>query len=214
MLNITKRRVKTHFTYSLWQYVLLIGLAFFFWDLLYTTTRYQPPEEKKVDFYYEGGVSFDGENAIRGLLDECLEKLYPDMEESDFVTVGTDETYGDMQLTVWISAAQGDLYLLSRSHFQQLAPSGTMLDLQPYIDSGELNVGDISLSRGYVTDDETGERVLRGIPGDALTGMKNYGIDSEERVYCILTRCGNDENVVKLLNEFIRIGTEGAGQAQ
>ena len=50
-LPITRERIRTHFHYGWWQYALLIGLAIFGWNLLYTTTRYRSPEALKVEWY-------------------------------------------------------------------------------------------------------------------------------------------------------------------
>ena len=36
------------------------------------------------------------------------------MEEVTATIVTFDNAYGDMQLTVWVSAGQGDVYLLSK----------------------------------------------------------------------------------------------------
>ena len=50
-LPITRERIRTHFHYAWWQYVLLVCLAIFGWNLLYTTTRYRSPESLKVEWY-------------------------------------------------------------------------------------------------------------------------------------------------------------------
>lgn len=69
------------------------------------------------------------------------------MEEVTFTPVAYDDTYGNMQLIVWASAGQGDLYTLSEEAYKNLASSGAMLDLQPYIDDGTLNVEGIDLKK-------------------------------------------------------------------
>ena len=46
-LPITKERIRNHFHYAWWQYVLLVCLAVFGWNLLYTTTRYRSPESSR-----------------------------------------------------------------------------------------------------------------------------------------------------------------------
>lgn len=40
---VTKERIRNHFAYAWWQYVLLICLAIFGWNLLYTTTATAAP---------------------------------------------------------------------------------------------------------------------------------------------------------------------------
>lgn len=67
-LPITKRRVRNHLTYAWWQYVLLVCLAVFGWNLIYTTTRYRSPEHLKVEWYGEGYVATEQQEQIDALL--------------------------------------------------------------------------------------------------------------------------------------------------
>ena len=41
---LTKQRLRTHFTYHLWKYLLAAALTVFCVNLLYTTTAYRSPE--------------------------------------------------------------------------------------------------------------------------------------------------------------------------
>jgi hypothetical protein len=198
-LPITKRRVRNHLTYAWWQYVLLVCLAVFGWNLIYTTTRYRSPEHLKVEWYGEGYVATEQQEQIDALLAGLHGELFPDMEEVTFTPVAYDDTYGNMQLIVWASAGQGDLYTLSEEAYKNLASSGAMLDLQPYIDDGTLNVEGIDLKKGYVTDSETGKRYLTGIPMDSLTGLESYGLAPQGKVMSILASGGNTENTMKLM---------------
>lgn len=198
-LPVTKRRIRNHFTYAWWQYVLLVGLAIFGWNLLYTTTRYRSPEELKVEWYCEAALSLEGQARLTALMEELRPELYPDMEEVSFTPVGYDETYGEMQLFVWASAGQGDLYMLTQERFKSLASGGAMADLQPYIDDGTLDVEGIDLKGGYFTDSETGERRLVAIPADQLTGLAEYEISPEGMYIGLLANGGNLDNAAKLL---------------
>lgn len=199
-MPITKKRIWNHFTYAWWQYVLLIAVAIFGWNLLYTTTRYRSPEHLKVEWYGEGFVASDAPKSIDALMVELQQTLFPDMEEVTFTSIGYDETYGDMQLMVWASAGQGDLYMLTLERFQNLAQGGALLDLQPYIDDGTLNVEGIDLKNGYVTVNETGKKYLIGIPTDTLTGLEAYGLMPGGMTLSLLASGGNIENALKLMN--------------
>jgi hypothetical protein len=99
-----------------------------------------------------------------------------------------------------VSAAQGDIYLLSDSRFQSLANNQALLNLQPYIDSGALDTQGLSLDGGYVTDSETGETSLVGIPVGDLPGLADYGLVSENAALCVLANNGNDEYAIKFLD--------------
>jgi len=206
-MPITKRKISHHFQYSIWIYLLVAGLALFGWNLLYTMTRYQPPEAMRVEFYAESSAGDET------LFDELAERIHEEiMPEMELVTAApvtiSDDYYGDMQLTVWISAAQGDIYLLSEDYYQQYAASGAFLELQPYIDSGELDTEGLDLSDGYVklSDPDPGYEgeYLYGIPADLLTGFIDYSIDPEGMVLCVLYQNGNSEYSIKFLNYLLQ----------
>lgn len=199
-IPITKKRIKTHFTYAWWQYVLLAVLAIFGWNLLFTTTHYRSPEHLKVEWYCDSHSSYAEAHDVYEWMTQLNQELLPDMEEVTFTEVGLDQTYGEMQLLVWASAGQGDLYMLAKPRFDSLAAGGAMADLQPYIDSGALHVEGIDMQNGYVTDSETGKMYLVGVPADALTGLHAYGIATEGEVLGLLTSGGNIDNTLKLLN--------------
>ena len=148
-MPITKRRITHHFQYAVWMYLLLIALALFGWNLIYTTTRYRPPENMQVEFYVQSNTA--DEDALTALADRIHEEVMPEMElvTASIVTI-TDDYYGDMQLTVWISAAQGDVYLLTKDYFESFAASGAFMNLQPLVDSGELDAADLDLTDGIV----------------------------------------------------------------
>jgi len=44
-------KVKNHFVYGYWKYLLLIVVAIAGWNLIYSSTEYRPPDEKRIDFY-------------------------------------------------------------------------------------------------------------------------------------------------------------------
>ena len=202
-MPITKRRISHHFQYSIWMYLLLAGLALFGWNLIYTTTRYQPPEPMRVEFYVQSSIA--SEEALSALADRIHEEVMPEMEmvTAQAVTI-TDDYYGDMQMTVWISAAQGDIYMIAKDYFDRYAVSGAFMDLQPYVDNGSLDVTGIDLTPGILAldDPDPGQegKHLYGIPADTLTGFYKDQVDTQGMVLCILYRNGNDEYSVKFLN--------------
>ena len=53
-MPITSRKIRNHFHYSFWKYLLLIAIVFFGWNLIYTTTRYRSPDTLKVEFMAQG----------------------------------------------------------------------------------------------------------------------------------------------------------------
>ncbi|MDD3336726.1 MAG: hypothetical protein PHI98_14645 [Eubacteriales bacterium] len=201
-MPITKKSIKNHFAYAWWQYALLLGFAIFGWNLLFTTTHYRSPANLKVEWYCDSHV-LEAEKDIDGLMTELHESLFPDMEEINFIPVVLDDTYGAMQLTVWISAGEGDVFLLNKDSFSSMAGSGGMIELEPYIEDGTLDVEGLDLKNGYVVDAETGKSHLAGIPAEQLTKLQEYGIYSTNEVFGLSATGGNIDNAVKLLNWLI-----------
>ena len=199
MFPITKNRIRNHFHYFWWQYVVLVVAGVFGWNLLFTMTHYRSPEHLKVEWYYQGASTLDTVAKGEALLNELWPQLFPEMEEVTFNLVGTDEMYGDMQLMVWMAAGQGDLYMLQKNSFKTYANETTLLDLQPYVDDGTLNVEGIDLRGGIATDQETGYKGLFGIPADALTKMLDYDMQPEGTLICLPLTSGNIENALILL---------------
>ncbi|MBR6572054.1 MAG: hypothetical protein IKK75_16530 [Clostridia bacterium] len=197
---ITKNRIRNHFQYYWWQYFVLLVAGIFGWNLLFTTTRYQPPENLKVEWYYQGPITNDTSNKAQDLLETLWPELFPTMEEVSFNVVGTDDMYGDMQLMVWMAAGQGDLYMLDRTSFATYANESTLLDLQPYVDDGTLNVEGIDLRSGIATDPETGYKGLFGIPADALEKLFDYDIQPTRKLFCLPLGSGNIENAMIFLD--------------
>ena len=205
-MPITKRKITHHFQYAIWMYIVLAALALFGWNLLYTTTRYQPPENMRVEFLAQANAG--SESLFEALANRIHEDIMPEMElvTAEPVSI-TADYYGDMQLTVWISAAQGDIYLLSDEYFERFASGAAFLDLQPYVDNGQLNVDGLDLSAGYasIADPDSGfeGNHLYGIPADQLTGFESYLVNPEGMVLCVLYRNGNDEYSIKFLNYLV-----------
>ncbi len=197
---ITKKKIQNHFAYAWWQYAVLIGFAVFGWNILYTMTGYRVPEEYKVEWYYDGYVPTTTSDQMVEWMQSF--DFMAEMEEVTFTAVGYDETYGDMQFMVWVAAGEGDLYMLGTDRFIQMGDG--IIDLQPYIDSGALDVTGIDLTNGYVTDADTGEVVLRGIPTESLTGFEDYGVPLENHTMSILSACGNVDVVIAIMNEAIQ----------
>ncbi|NLV59836.1 MAG: hypothetical protein GXY67_13900 [Clostridiales bacterium] len=200
-MPITKRAIKNHFHYSFWKYILLAILAIFGWNMLFTTTRYRVPDEKKMEFYADGSFSAQGTDAAMDvLLENIRQELMPQMEEMSFAPLTVDETYGDMQLFVWVGAGQGDVYLLNRERFKRLAAGGTFVDLQPYVDSGVLPVEDIDLTLGRVRNEDSGQSVLCGIPADSLIKLESCGIWPKNTVLAVLSSSKNETESVQFIS--------------
>lgn len=199
---ITRQRLRNHLTYSWWKYVLLFVIAIFGWNITYTVTRYRAPEEKKVVmnlYVYADQAMLDAYMA------EINASLMPDMEEMNTVFTTLDDMYGDMIFSTHMAANEGDIYMLDRSRFQQAAASGAFVPLEGETELvAALEEAGASVSQGWRTMSETGERHLYGIPCTSLPGLAPYLADPADSYLAVLVNNHNDENVLKFLNIFIR----------
>lgn len=203
---ITKEKIKTHFQYSWWKYLLLVVLTLLLWNLLFTTTQYRSPEHLKVEFYVDAIETVETTANMEALLEDIHARVMPEMEEVTYTVLGLDETYGSMQLTVWVSAGQGDVYLLMKDRFLSLARNGGLVDLQPYIDNGTLPVEGFALSKGQVANEYAGAKAQYGIPTDGLTGLSACGAVTEGSFLCMLAGNGNEEYAALFMRELLLQG--------
>lgn len=201
---ITKAKIQNHFTYSLWKYALLAVLAIFGWNIIYSVTAYRPPEEKKVVM---GVYSYGSDDNIAAYMEQVRLDLLPDMEEVSAQYIMPDETYGDMILTTRIAARDCDIYVLPRSQFQSYAAQGAYMALDEVLPDliADLEAAGVSLSRGYRTNDETGEKHQYAIPCADLPGMTPMlQCDTSDMYIGVFFATGNDQNVLKFFDRFVR----------
>lgn len=200
---LSKATVRQHLTYNWWKYVLVIALSIVCWSLIYTTTAYRPPADKKVDFYVTSGYG------DQTMLDQYMESIrlseMSDMEEMSSAFLTNDEYYGAIQLSTYIMAGEGDVYLLDKDSFQNYAASGAFLALEevPGIVEAAESAG-IDLSRGWRTNTEEGGKHLYGIPATALTGLEAYSVSGKDGFLTVTVNGGNDENSLKFLAILLR----------
>lgn len=207
---LSKESIRTHLTYSSWKYLVVILASVFGWNLLYTMTAYRSPEHLRVDVYIQSATAVDEtvDAFLKPVWDECV----PDMETVDAVlltTTSAEDAYANMQLSVYIMAGEGDIYILNTEDFKKFAAQDAFIDLTPYVENGMLNIDGIDTAAGYVaTVDEngtpTGEKQFFGLPAYELDGLKTKaGIYNNDLVIGVTSFSNNEENVIKFLNGLI-----------
>ena len=206
---VNKRSLQLMKTYSWWKFAFIIIGAAVFWNLFFTVTAYRSPPHLKVDFY---AATTGNEPAIREYLEQVHQTEMSDMEEMNFVFLTTESYYGDLQLSTYIAAQEGDVYMLPSVQFQNYAANGAMLPLEEDAELLEYcRRAGIALDKGWRTNTDTHERHLYGIPADKLTGLQDrlyMGI--ADRYLCVIVNNGNDENSFKLLRILVRDMAPGA----
>ena len=63
-----------------------------------------------------------------------------------------------------------------------------------------LGLDGIDLTDCYVTEPETGEQWLCGIPMNALPGLMDHNLYGDDHFMSVLITGGNDDNTIKLLS--------------
>lgn len=198
---INKDTIRQHFTYSLWKYALLVVIAIFGWNLIYTVTAYHPPQDKCVELYVFG---VGEEEPLDAYMETVRTTEMPDMEAMDSVFLVVDDTYTPMQLMAYIAAGEGHLHMLPKTYFQNYGTQDVYMQLDAIPGVTELlDSAGISYDRGWCVSEETGEKHLYGIPMAGFPGLAPYVYGYEDSYLCISMTNGNDENSAKFLKLFL-----------
>jgi hypothetical protein len=134
-----------------------------------------------------------------------LRAAFPDQEEFRFLNIalGAEDQYEMvMQLSTYIAAGEGDLFLFSQDRFRQygLAEGGGLfLRLDDFVDSGALEIGETDTAAGRLSPPE-GETGLYGVPAREQYGLLSYLVDGYSMVWAVPGYSGNAENAVKLIS--------------
>ena len=198
---VNARTLKNHFAYSWWIYLAVLIAGTFVVDLLFTVTAPRIPEDKKVELYVYG---YTDPQALNDYLENVRLTEMPDMEQMDAQTLTLDSTYGPMQLTTYMAAGEGDLYMLPREEFLSFSASGAFVALEEdqelmdfFTQAGK------DLRRGWRTLNETDERHLFGIPLDCIPGLSQVAV-AQDGFLSVVVNGGNTDNAMKLLKILCR----------
>ena len=198
---INAETLRHHFTYSWWKYVLVLIAGIFLVNLIFTVTAPRIPEDKRVDFYVYGLSDSESLNAY---MEKIRSEEMPDMEIMTSLTMFPNDAYGPMQLMTYMSAQEGDVFLLTRDEFLSYASSGAFLPLEDDEElMGIFNEAGIDLRRGWRTLADSDETHLYGIPADMLPGL-NALCYADNGFLTVTVYNGNQENVMKFLRILCR----------
>ncbi len=193
---VNRETVRQHLTYGWWKYALVIVLGALLVNLYFTVTAYRVPAEKKIELYIYGACD---QEKLDAYLEEVRKARLPEMEEIRSLTLTNDATYGAMQLTTYVAAGEGDIYVLPREQFVSMASSGAWVALEEDEALTALfTARELSLQSGWRRLADSGESHLYGIPAAQLPGLRNY-LYAEDGYLCVLVSNGNDPNVMRML---------------
>lgn len=165
-------------------------------------TAYRAPGDKRLDVYFVGtGVP---EDTLTWFQDQIL-SLYEDSVEdsSCLAIVNTDENYyGAMQMTTYMAAGEGDIYLLPAEEFEQMKDSGGFAPLDAAIADGTIDLRGIDVSSAVVYD-EQGMPSSVAIPTESLYGLMDLGIDNRDAYLCVMITSQNQQTAFSFVNWII-----------
>ncbi len=212
--RLDRKTLLNHLAYHGWQYLLILGLSFLLWNLIYQQTAYRPPQGKRIDVYIQSSSA--DQDQVNAFFKPIWESAVPEQELVSAVIMlspGTDDYYAGMQLITYIAAAEGDIYMLSSNDFKRLASQGAFIPLDRYVSDGRIDAAGIGLAPGRVTiietDDEgavtsVSEPRLYGIPAAELYGFaSDLLIDNRDMVLAVAVNGGNLEAAVTFLDALI-----------
>ena len=203
--RITIKRLKNHWHYCWWKYLIFAVLAAFSVDILFVTTAYRSPESRKIELYMCNGYA--NATALQEDLWDDLVAACPDQEELLVANIDlvNGDMYAPMQFNTYIAAQQGDVCLLPLDQVKGMAQGGAeyaFLELTPYVESGVIPVDGIDLSGGMFAS-ENGQMGLYAIPAGSLTGLSAYGCNPAGGLFCLMSYGGNDDTAAALLGQMI-----------
>lgn len=212
---INRETLKNHMTYSTWKYVLMVVCVILGWSLIYTTTAYRSPQDKRVDVYIQSNTA--SQDMLDAFLQPIWKETVPEMETVSGVLMTIIDDYTtNMQLMTYMAAGEGDIYFLNEQYFKSMASQGSFLELEDLVADGTLQVDDVDLTKGYVAyveeyDDDgrpvSTSRHLYGIPLDSFYGFMNgMQVDNRGMYAAIIVNNQNDENVIPFFNALLQAG--------
>lgn len=170
--NFNKGKVKNHFQYDKWKYILGILLVIFSWSMLSTVTAPRTPADKKVDIFLVGGYMMLDESTdyANTILDE-----FPELMEVNFlnITLGDEMEYASRQrLMVMIGSQTGDIYSFTEDEFQAMAELGIFIPLDNYPELLDHFTEEELEAGTFTTEDDPTPRIY-GVPITGVEPMHN-----------------------------------------
>ena len=212
---INKETLKHHMTYGLWKYALMAACVIMGWSLIYTTTAYRSPQDKRVDVYILSNTA--SAELVNSFLEPLWKETVPEMEAVNGVVLSMIDDYTTtMQLMTYMAAGEADIYFINEQYFKSYATQGSFLELDDLVESGQIDPRGADLSKGYVAcveeyDDQDRpvktSRHLYGIPLDNFYGfMSGMQLDNRGMYAVITVNNQNDENVIPFFNALLQAG--------
>ena len=181
--TVTRDSLRQHWHYNGMKYLVMIVAISVVWNLVYTTTRYRPPQDKCCDFFISSSTG--NQEALNAYLETVRVNDLPEMEQMTSAFLTTDDYYASAQIMTYFAAGEGTVYLLPATTFQNYAAGEYFVPLDGYTDLiADAEAAGIPLDKGWRTVTETGERHLYGIPASLMTNLNYFGVNPQDMYLC------------------------------
>ena len=135
--RITKQKWKDHFSYSKRVYIFGTLLCIAVVSLLFSVTRYTPPDERSVSIELVDSYTMtDNLEDVETLLLEKGVEYDETLEQVQFLSIAysgtSDDYYGAQVYTVQLYAGENDIYIEDETLLQQLIGEGYCARLEEY----------------------------------------------------------------------------------
>lgn len=216
--KLNKETFRNHLHYGKWIYVVIALVAYFVGDLLFTTTAYRSPPERKVEFQIVG--SYVDLTVLEQIAEEIMlqaPEIDPTLEEISVYNIqysgdAEADIYGAQKYMVMLAAREGDWYMLNRQLMEQAVAQGVATPLDEYFESGALDgagldMESVTLEEPVLDEDETptGVRHIYAIPCTNLNRMLESDIayDNRDKYLVLMSYSANPDTSVQVARRFM-----------
>lgn len=178
-LKLNSKRLRLHWQYSWWKYVIAVAVGALAANLLFSMTQPQIPYGQRVDIYV---YSSDTSDALSSAWEEDILRILPPDQKAVSIVFTPDVQDQDMSEVVAarMTAQEGTVVILQKSEsedlFTPLAASGAFLPLDDILPQLGLPAG-IDLTAGTVSaqpdESKPAETHVYGIPLDKFPGLND-----------------------------------------
>ena len=131
--------------------------------------------------------------------------MFDDVEESDVMSIvctPDDSYYGSMQMTTYMTAGQGDIYIMNSDRFNSLKSQEGFQPLDDAIAQGLIDLHGIDVTAGKAKT-EAGEVYIAAIPAASLNKLKEYSVYNNDLYICIMSTSPNVDKAYTFVNWLI-----------
>jgi maltose-binding protein MalE len=197
-IQISRDKIRNHFHYDKWKYVLGILLAVFSWSMLVTITAPRTPADKKVDIYLVGGFMLEEQAAEYA---DTILADFPELLEVNIYNIELDgemEYAGRQKLMVMLGSQSGDIYSFTKDEFENMVKTGAIMPLDDYPELLSYFTEE-QLKEGTFTTEEDPTPRIYGIPISEVEPFNKKFFITENTFMGVMAYSQNKEKAIEVM---------------